>query len=191
MSPGARFYGGIRRARLVLVSLGVWLHAADGLVVATMMPAIVADIGGDRFVAWTVALYELGSILSAASAALLSLRFGVRVPMSAAALLFGLGCLLSALAPDMGLLLLGRMLQGLGGGALVSLSFIAVVRLFSTRLTARVMAVVSLLWGASAFLGPLIGGVFVELATWRWGVRFLRGSGLWPGALDFPGGTVR
>ncbi|UYV39191.1 MFS transporter [Rhodobacteraceae bacterium D3-12] len=162
--------------RLILVSLGVWLHAADGLVVATMMPEIVARIGGEVYVAWAVALYELGSILAAASAALLARHFGLRRPMSAAAMVFAGGCLISALAASMEILLFGRLLQGLGGGALVSLSFVSVVRLFPTRLTARVMAIVSLLWGASAFMGPLIGGLFVEYASWRWGFGFFAGQ---------------
>ena len=59
-------------APLVLVCLGVWLHAADGLLVATMMPAIVADIGGTRALPWTIALYETGSIGAGAAIGFLS-----------------------------------------------------------------------------------------------------------------------
>ena len=49
-------------ASLVLVCAGVWLHAADSLIVATMLPAIVDEIGGRKLVSWTVSLYEIGSI---------------------------------------------------------------------------------------------------------------------------------
>ncbi len=159
-------------AALLLVSLGVWLHAADSLIVATMMPEIVAEIGGEAYVAWSVALYELGSIVAGASGALVMMRAGVRVPMMLAALLFAAGCLVSAAAPTMPLLLSGRLVQGIGGGGLTALSFIAVATLFPTRLTARVLGVISVLWGASAFLGPLIGGLFVEYSTWRMGFVF-------------------
>jgi hypothetical protein len=157
---------------LLLVSLGVWLHAADGLIVATMMPEIVSDIGGDAYVAWTVALYELGSIVTGAVSALLVLRAGIRPPMMLAALVFALGCLISAAAPAMPILLFGRLLQGVGGGGLTALSFVAVALLFPARLTPRAMAAISVLWGASAFLGPLIGGFFVEYSTWRMGFVF-------------------
>ena len=68
-------------ARLLLVCFGVWLHAADGLLVATMMPRIVADIGGARFVSWTILLYEIGSIVAGASGAFLCLRYGLRAAM--------------------------------------------------------------------------------------------------------------
>ena len=60
----------------------------------------------------------------------------------------------------------------LGGGGLVALSFVAVGLLFPKRLIARAMAAVSTLWGISAFLGPLLGGLFVEFATWRGGFWF-------------------
>ncbi len=159
-------------AALVLVCLGIWLHAADGLIVATMLPAIVSDVGGKPLVAWTAALYEIGSIVAGASSGLVALRVGVRRPMAVAAVVFSLGCLISALAPTMQVLLAGRLLQGLGGGSLTAMSFIAVAILFPSRLIARVMAVMSVLWGASAFLGPLIGGTFVTYATWRMGFVF-------------------
>lgn len=157
---------------LVLVCLGVWLHAADGLIVATMMPEIVKAIGGDAYVAWSVLLYELGSIIAGAASAFAVLRWGVRKPMMAAAILFALGCLISAAAPLMAVLLAGRFLQGVGGGGLTALSFIAAAVLFPSRLSARVMAAISVLWGASAFLGPLIGGFFVQQSSWRMGFLF-------------------
>lgn len=96
--------------------------------------------------------------------------------MCLAALSFGFGCFLSAVAPNMSLLLSGRVFQGLGGGGLVAMGFVAVGVIFPRRYTARAMAAVSTFWGVSAFLGPLIGGFFVEFATWRWGFVFFGGQ---------------
>lgn len=157
---------------LALVCLAVWLHAADSLIVATMLPSIVADVGGAALVGWSVSLYEIASVVAGAASALLTMRHGLRRPMSLAAFLFGMGCLFSAVSPSMTLVLVGRCLQGLGGGGLVSMSFVAVGVIFPRRYTARALAVVSTFWGVSAFLGPLIGGFFVEYATWRWGFGF-------------------
>ncbi|MCZ6764165.1 MAG: MFS transporter [Alphaproteobacteria bacterium] len=154
------------------VCLGVWLHAADSLLVATMMPAIVADIGGANLMSWTVALYEIGTIVAGAAGGLLSVRYGLRIPMALAAGTFTFGCITSALAPEMWVLLAGRLIQGLGGGGLMALSFISIGQLFPRRLIARVMAAVSTLWGISAFFGPLAGGLFVEYGTWRGGFWF-------------------
>lgn len=161
---------------LALVCLSVWLHAADSLIVATMLPSIVADIGGAGLVGWSVSLYEIASVVAGAASALLTMRYGLRAPMCLAALVFGFGCFLSAVAPTMLLLLAGRVFQGLGGGGLVAMGFVAVGVIFPRRYTARAMAAVSTFWGASAFLGPLIGGFFVEFATWRWGFAFFGGQ---------------
>lgn len=158
--------------RLVVVCFGVWLHAADGLMVVTMMPAIIGEIGGARFISWTISLYEIGSIIAGASGAFLCVRYGLRAAMSGAALIYMVGCAISALAPEMSVMLIGRLAQGLGGGGLVALSFIAVTLLFSRSLMPRVMAAVSALWGVSAFIGPLVGGVFADLGLWRGGFWF-------------------
>lgn len=152
---------------LALVCLGVWLHAADSLLVSTMMPAIVADIDGIALIPWTVALYEIGSIVAGAASGLLALRHGIRLPMALAACVFSAGCIVSALAPEMWILLAGRLLQGFGGGGLMAMSFVSIGLLFPTRLMARAIGAISTIWAVSAFLGPLIGGLFVEFATWR------------------------
>ena len=159
-------------ASLLLVCLAVWLHAADSLVVATMLPTIVSDIGGPAYVSWTVSIYEVGSVVAGAASALMSMRYGLRRPMALAAALFALGCATSAISPTMQGVLVGRALQGLGGGGLVALGFVAAGVLFPRHTRARVMAVVSAFWGMSAFLGPLMGGLFVEYATWRIGFGF-------------------
>ena len=172
------FLGSAYTPALALVCLSVWLHAADSLIVATMLPSIVAEIGGAGLVGWSVSLYEIASVVAGAASALLTMRYGLRMPMCLAALVFGCGCFLSAIAPTMPLLLAGRVFQGLGGGGLVAMGFVAVAVIFPRRFTARAMAAVSTFWGVSAFLGPLIGGFFVEYATWRWGFAFFGGKAM-------------
>lgn len=71
-------------ASLALVCLAVWLHAADSMIVATMLPSIVAEIGGAALVGRSVSLYEIGAISAGAASALLTMRFGLRAPMSMA-----------------------------------------------------------------------------------------------------------
>ena len=152
---------------VALVSLGVWLHAADALVATTVMPSAVVDIGGLPFIYWTIALYELGSIVAGAVTGVVSVRVGFRTGMSAAALLYVLGCIASALAPTMTVMLVGRLIQGLGGGAMLALSYVGVTQLFPERLWTRVLAIVSSVWGVSALVGPLIGGALASIGWWR------------------------
>ncbi len=158
-----------RWAVLLLVCGGIWLHAADTTVVATIMPDAVAELGGAAWVAWAWVLELVGAIVAAASCGLVAARYGVGRSAGAVAWLFALGCATTALAWDMGGFLAGRLLQGIGGGALVALCHIGVATSFPQRLWARAYAVVALVWGVSALVGPLVGGLFAE-------------AGFWPGA---------
>lgn len=153
--------------RFLLLCLGVWLHAADSLISATIMPKVVADIGGLPFISWSLSLYECGSILSGAAAGLLVGRRGVRSVLLLGSLLFGAGCLLGTAAPSMSVLLIGRVAQGMGGGLLVSLSYVAIEQFFPPALWTRLIGVVSGIWGVGALLGPLIGGVLADAGLWR------------------------
>jgi MFS family permease len=157
-----------QRHRILVLCLGVWLHAADSMLVAT----IVTDIGGAPFIAWTVALYETGTIVAGAAGALLALRFGLRRAMTVAALGYAVGCGISAVAPTMEIMLVGRLAQGLGGGGLMALSLVGASTLFERVLLPRVLALVSAVWGAASFVGPFIGALFVELGSWRGGFVF-------------------
>lgn len=154
-------------AAATVLCIGVWLHAADALLAATVMPTAVREIGGLEFIYWTVALYELGSIVVGAATGLLAIRLGIRIGMVLAALLYGVGCIASALAPDMGVMLAGRLLQGLGGGGMVALSHVGVTQLFPSRSWPRLLAFMSAVWGVSALVGPLIGGLFATAGIWR------------------------
>ena len=151
-----------------VLCLGVWLHAADSLLVATAMPKAVAEIGGDALVSWTLTLYLLGSILSGAGAALGATAFGLRRAFVFAAAIYAAGCAASGLAPDMIVMLAGRLVQGIGGGWLVALTYVAIQRLYPERHWPRLIGIMSAVWGVSAFCGPLIGGFFADNGLWRW-----------------------
>jgi MFS family permease len=154
---------------LLLLCAGVWLHAADSLLVATLMPDAATELDGVAWMGWALALYIVGSIVAGAGSGMLAIRFGVRHAMTGSALLFAIGCVISAIAPNIWWVLFGRILQGLGGGAMLALTFVGLEGLFPPKLTGPVMAVISAVWGASAFCGPLIGGIFAHYGEWRWG----------------------
>jgi MFS family permease len=156
-----------RWAPFLLICFGIWLHAADGLIVVTTIPAIVADIGGIAWTGWAFALYQVASIVAASLGGLVALRFGIGRATAGASAVFTLGCVLDAMAPNMGLFLVGRMVQGLGGGVMVALFHVAVTRVFPERHWTRIFAWVSAVWGVSALSGPLVGGLFAEAGLWR------------------------
>ncbi len=152
--------------RLVLLCIGVWLNAADALVTATIMPSVARDIGGYAVFAWGVAGFMLGAVVATASAGRLSERLGLRVGMACSAAVYVLGCAISALAPDMVVFLIGRLVQGVGAGWIVGLCYVAVRVSFPDSMWAKVFAVIAGVWGVATVLGPLVGGLFAT--HWRW-----------------------
>jgi MFS family permease len=156
-----------RLPRFALICLGVWLNAADSLVTSTIMPSVGADLGGYAYFAWATAGYLVGAILAGASAGRFSEIFGLRGATAAAGMIMAGGCVLSALAPDVGLFLTGRLIQGLGSGWISGFSMVAIAFLFPERHLARVFAAVTFIWGIATVLGPLFGGIVVESGDWR------------------------
>jgi MFS family permease len=180
-----------RLAQFVLICLAVWLHAADTLVTATIMPSVGADLGGYAYFGWATAGFLLGSVVAGASAGWLTGRTGLRRAFAFSAALYAAGCLLSAIAPDIWTFLIGRLVQGVGGGWLAGFASVAVGLLFPDRVLPKVYAAVTGLWGVATLLGPLMGGLFADAGQWRWafGVFVIQGLGVAVAALILlPGG---
>lgn len=156
-----------RLPRFALICLGVWLNAADSLVTATIMPSVGADLGGYGYFSWATAGFLVGAILAGASAGRLSELFGLRLATTLAGLVMVAGCVVSALAPNVGLFLGGRLVQGLGSGWISGFSMVAIALLFPERHLARVFASVTFIWGIATVLGPLFGGLVLQGGTWR------------------------
>jgi MFS family permease len=153
--------------RFALLCLGIWLNAADTLVTVTIMPSVAREIGGYQYFGWSVAAFLLGSILAGACAGKLSIRFGLRNATALAGVFYVLGCAMGALAPEFLTFVTGRLVQGLGAGAIVSLCYVAITALFPERLWPRVYGAVAGVWGAATLLGPLCGGLFAQAGFWR------------------------
>jgi MFS family permease len=153
--------------RLATMALALWLHASNSMLTATTMPSAVGEIGGLNLISWTFALYLAGSISAGASVSLLVAKLGLKATMIRAGMVFSIGCVVVATAPNMPVLLVGRVLQGLGGGGLIALVYISQDRFFPDHLVPRTVAFLSSVWMAAAFSGPVIGGAFATVGEWR------------------------
>ena len=154
-------------ASLVLVNMGVGTHAMVWFMVVTAMPSVVDDLNAEPFLSWATSIYLVATILGGATTALIKGRFGARLAMLAAGTVVTAGGLLAALAPGIALVLAGRVLQGLGEGVLVALSYALVRELFDIRIVPRVFGIQAVTWGFAIFLGPMAGGWLTEVWSWR------------------------
>ena len=153
---------------LLTLCLAMWLHATNTLLTATTMPSAVEELGGLNLIGWTFVLYLTGSILAGSASSMLVVRHGLRTTMISAALMYVAGSVVCATAGNMPVVLVGRTLQGLGGGCLVGTVFIAQSRFFQPEHVPRVIAMISVVWMLATFASPMIGGAFSTWADWRY-----------------------
>lgn len=158
---------GMNGIRSLALAGGVALHAINVYVATTILPSVVADIGGLDYYAWSTTLFVVASIIGSALSAKLLQAAGPRGAYGVAALVFGFGTFICAIAPDMPVLLVGRFVQGLGGGLLFALAYAMIRLVFAEALWPRAMAIISGMWGVATLTGPAIGGTFAELGAWR------------------------
>ena len=152
---------------LVALVGGVLLHSMNVLMLATVLPSIVEDVGGTAMMSWPTTAFLASSIVAATCTGHLTARLGARTAFCAGALVFGIGALICALAPSMGVVVAGRFVQGFGGGVLSAMAYVLVGNAFPEPMWPRVAALLSGAWSMSVLVGPLVGGAFATWGNWR------------------------
>lgn len=166
-SWGALFQGGNALRSLTLVG-GVVLYAINMYIVTTILPNIVSDIGGLAYFSWNTTFFIVSSIIGSVITSKIMGYWGPRRTYILALVIFACGSIWCALAFSMWFLLIGRALQGAGGGMLFALGYMLIRIVFEPRLWTRATALVSGMWGVATLLGPAIGGIFAQSGHWRW-----------------------
>jgi MFS family permease len=146
---------------------GVLLHSMNVLIVATVLPSLVEEVGGASMMSWPTTGFLASSILAATCTGLLTVAIGPRNTYCAGALIFGVGAVVCANATSMGYFIAGRFVQGFGGGTLAAVAYILVRSTFPEPMWPRVLALISGAWSVSILLGPLAGGAFARHGEWR------------------------
>ena len=156
--------------RLVIGSVAVLLllAALDQTVISTALPTIVADLGGLEQLSWVVTAYILASTVVAPLYGKLGDLYGRRLMVFVSVGLFLAGSLLCGIALSMEFLIFARTVQGLGGGGLFVLALSVVGDVIPPRERGRIQGVFAAVFSLSSVIGPLIGGWFVQVASWHW-----------------------
>jgi len=157
-----------RRALSVGLVLTVTLVAVEALAIITILPVIKRDLGGLRLYGWVTSVFFLGSLVGIVLAGEEADRRGPAVPFIAGLVLFASGLAIGGVTPSMGILVVGRGLQGVGAGAIPAVAYVSIGRSYPEGLQPRVFAVLSTAWVVPGLGGPVLSALVAEQVGWRW-----------------------
>ncbi|KAH6696947.1 major facilitator superfamily domain-containing protein [Plectosphaerella plurivora] len=154
---------------MLALCLSVFLAALDAVLIATALPSIARAVSAsDAGFAWIGAAYLLAMAAAVPLWGRASDILGRKPLIMTAQAFFMAGSLVSALAPDLAVLVAGRAVQGLGAGGVMALVNIVVGDMFSPRERGAYFGMIGAAWGLASGVGPLLGGGLTEGLSWRW-----------------------
>ena len=148
--------------------LVMFISSADQTIVATALPTIAADFDAVASYAWIFSAYMLAATISVPLWGKLSDVYGKRRLLLCGVTVFTIGSVLCGTATSMAWLTAARAVQGLGAGGLVPLALATIPLIVPLRDRGRYQGLMVGAWASGAGAGPLIGGLIVDHASWRW-----------------------
>lgn len=160
-----------RTARLLpwIVAIAFFMQTLDGTILNTALPSMAADLSEDPLRMQSVVIaYMLTVALLIPASGWLADRFGTRHIFFGAIALFSLGSLLCAVSQSLNMLVIARIIQGLGGALMMPVGRLVVLRAYPRTELVRIMSFITLPGLLGPLIGPTLGGWLVEYASWHW-----------------------
>ena len=159
---------GNRRLISLAMLSGIFLTAISSTIVATAAPSIIRSLEGLELYSWVFSTYLIMMTVSTPLYGKLADSYGRKPIYLLGLMVFLGGSLLGGLAQSMPQLLLFRLVQGLGAGAIQPIALTLAGDLFPIQQRARIQGLFSSMWALSSLIGPLVGGFLVVAWSWHW-----------------------
>lgn len=155
-----------RRDIIVGVLLAMFLAALDQTIVSPALPTIASSLGNAEYLSWIVSAYLLTATAVTPLYGKLADIKGRRPVIFGAIAIFVAGSIISALAPSMLILIIGRAIQGIGGGGLGALAMTVIGDVVPPRERGQYQGYISGMWGIASLAGPIVGGFLAHKLHW-------------------------
>jgi MFS family permease len=156
------------RLQVIGLVVVITVVAVEAMSVATVMPTVVRSLHGLRFYSWGFTSYLLADVIGMVDAGRRCDRHGPSPSLLGGLAFFAAGLIVASAAPDMGVFLAGRVLQGLGGGAMIVAAYVVVARTFPDAMHPKVFGALSAAWVVPSLVGPAAAGIVASALSWRW-----------------------
>jgi EmrB/QacA subfamily drug resistance transporter len=142
--------------------------AIEATIVSTAMPQIAAQLGGLRLYSWVFSSFLLTQTATTVVFGKLADTFGRKPIMLIGIAVFLLGSILAGFAWSMASLIICRLVQGVGAGAVQPVALTIVADLYPARERGKIQGYLASVWAISAVLGPIVGGLIIRNMSWAW-----------------------
>ncbi|MCB2352567.1 MDR family MFS transporter [Clostridium estertheticum] len=156
------------RGIVIALMVAMFLAAVEGTVVTTAIPTIVKDLNGFALISWVFSAYLLTSAISTPIYGKLSDLYGRKNVLSIGIVIFIVGSCLCGISQSMYQLIASRGVQGLGAGAIFTITYTIVGDIFTAKESTRIQGGISTVWGIASLAGPFLGGFLIENISWNW-----------------------
>src|SRR5262249_47759087 len=150
------------------VMLSTGLVAIDSTILATAVPAVVADLGGFSQFPWLFSIYLLAQSVAGPLYGKFADIVGRKPMMLLGVSIFLVSSALCGAAWSMLSLIVFRALQGLGAGAVLPIGQTIIGDIYTVAERAKVIGYLASVWATASVVGPTLGGVFSDYLSWRW-----------------------
>ncbi|KAF2146650.1 uncharacterized protein K452DRAFT_348378 [Aplosporella prunicola CBS 121167] len=163
-NPGWRLY--VAFCSLSVITL---MAALDATSISVALPIMAQALHGSAIEAfWSGTSFLLTATVFQPILSSFSDVFGRKSIILFSLALFGVGAIIAAVANNFTVVLVGRSIQGIGGGGIIVLSEVIITDLVPLRERGKYFSFISAMWALGTVVGPLLGGGFSEHVTWRW-----------------------